>query len=139
MKYHSLSDEVREKYMVKRGAYDLAPSSKLVTKALKTYEDEVLYENFSQWDQVVRHLDIIAAEEEKIIKEVDQIRRWHVSIQEYFREAPTDTSRKKFALAVGLSAEVADEINNLIMHMRREPRLREIIVEMYQNWVYLIR
>lgn len=49
MKYHSLVDEVREKYMIENGVYTFIPPSKYITQALKIFEDEVLYQNVLDW------------------------------------------------------------------------------------------
>jgi hypothetical protein len=134
LKYHSLVDEVREKYMVEKSIYTLIPSSKFITQALKTYEDEVLYSNVSDWDCVIGYLNTFLPEETELVEQTDKVKAWHSLMQEYFKEPPTDTSRKNFILGVGFSEEIATEINELIKQMRQIPEVRETILDLYEKW-----
>lgn len=139
LKYHSLVDEVREKYMVENDVYTLIPSSKFITQALKSYEDEILYSNVSDWNQIITSLDEVLLEETELVEQVDKIKTWQSLIQKYFKEAPTDISRKDFILGVGLSEDIAIEINKLIKQMRQIPKVREIILNLYEKWDSLIK
>lgn len=134
MKYHSLVDEVREKYMIKKGVYTLIPSSKFITHALKTYEDEVLYSNVSDWNQVVTYLDKILPEETRLVEQTDKVKKWHSLMKEYFKEPPTGDSHKNFILKIGFSEEIAIEINELIEQIRQIPKVREVILDIYKKW-----
>lgn len=139
LKYHSLVDEVREKYMIGKGIYSIIPPSKFITQALKIYEDEVLYTNVSNWNQVVYILGRILPEEIRLVGQADKVKMWHSLMQEYFKDTPTDISRKNFILGVGFSEEIATEINELIDRMRQIPEVREIILDLYEKWSYLIK
>lgn len=134
LKYHSLVDEVREKYMVEKGIYDLIPHSKFITQSLKIYEDEVLYKNVSDWNKVIAFFDKVLNEEMEFVNQADKINVWHSLMQEYFKESPTDVSRRNFILAIGFSEEIAVEINKLINQMRQTPEIRQIILDLYENW-----
>jgi len=138
MKYHSLVDEVREKYMVDKDMYSLIPSSRFITQALKIYEDEVLYSNVSDWDQVIAFLGRELNEEIELVEQIDKVKAWYLILQKYFKEKPTDESRKDFILGVGFSEEIAAEINSLISTMRQTPEVREIILNLYQDWGSLV-
>jgi len=138
MKYHSLVDEVREKYMVDKDIYSLIPSSRFITQALKIYEDEVLYSNVSDWDQVIAFLGRELNEEIELVEQIDKVKAWYLILQKYFKKEPTDESRKDFILGVGFSEEIAAEINSLISTMRQTPEVREIILNLYQDWGSLV-
>jgi len=139
MKYHSLVDEVREKYMIENNIYSILPPSQSVIAALKTYEDEILYSKVSTWKQTISYLDEILIEEKELIENTDTIKTWHSLLQEYFKESPTDHSRKNLILGVGFSDEVAVEINKLIEHMRQVSEVRDSIINLYDNWNSLIK
>lgn len=139
LKYHSLVDEVREKYMVEKGIYDLFPSSKLITQALKAYEDEVLYSNVSDWNQVVAYLDKVLPEETELVEQMDKVKAWHSLMQRYFKEAPTNSSRKNFILGIGFPKEIVIEINKLSEQLRLIPKVREIILGLYEDWNLLVK
>lgn len=139
MKYHTLVDEVREKYMVEKDIYSLIPSSKFITQALKIYEDEVLYPNVSDWDNMITYLNTVLPEEIELVGQINKVETWHSLMQEYFKEPPTDVSRKNFILGVGFSDEIAIEINDLISRMRQIPKVREIILNLCEKWHLLIK
>jgi hypothetical protein len=138
MKYHSLVDEVREKYVLEKGIYDLIPESRFITQALKIYEDEILYANVSNWDKVSLYFDSILPEELKLVVDESGIKKWHSIIQEYFKQTPSDLSRENFVIGVGFSKEISIEINNLLDQMRKNPEIQETILQMYQDWRLLI-
>ncbi|MEK7610339.1 MAG: hypothetical protein AAB468_01155 [Patescibacteria group bacterium] len=139
MKYHSLVDEVREKYVIEKNIYQFFPASKFIKHALKTYEDEILYNKVSDWSEIVKYFDIIADGEIKLVEQSDKLKLWHSVIQEYFKESPTDNSRRGFVLGIGFSDEIASEINGLIDKMRQIPEVREIILDLYNNWDSLVQ
>jgi hypothetical protein len=139
MKYHSLVDEIREKYMIEKGIYTLIPSSRFVTQALKAYEDEVLYSNGSDWSIVITYLNTLLPEEIGLVEKVDKVKTWHSLMQEYFKKPPADISRKNFILRFGFSEDIANEINGLISEMRQDSKIRGIILNFYENWNLLIK
>jgi hypothetical protein len=139
LKYHSLVDEVREKYMVENGVYDLIPTSKFITQALKIYEDEVLYKKVLDWNKIIVFLDRVFNEETELVDQTNKINEWHALMQEYFKQAPTDQSRKNFIIGVGYPEEVAEEVNNLLVEMRKTPQIQEIVLNLYENWDYLLK
>lgn len=138
LKYHSLVDELREKYIIEKGIYSLVPDSKFITQALKIYEDEILYSKVSDWDEVIRFLDKVLPEETELTAQSDGVQRWHSLMQEYFKESPTDISRKSFVLGLGYSEDIAIEVNKLVDHMRQISKVREIILDLYESWDFLL-
>ncbi len=138
LKYHSLVDEVREKYMVDNNVYSLIPESKFAVEALKTYEDEVLYSKIADWNQVKTYLGDVLQDETQLVSQVDKIKMWQSLMQEYFKDIPSDTSRKNFILGVGFNESIAAELNATIAKMRPIPEIREIILNLYAQWDSLL-
>lgn len=134
LKYHSLVDEVRERYMIEKGIYTLIPTSKFITQALKVYEDEVLYPTVSTWAQITAYLDTVLIDEKELVKDINKIKMWHSLMSEYFKSNPTDNSRRIFILNIGFSEEISTEINKTIDQMRKVPKVREIILNLYKDW-----
>ncbi|MFA7193622.1 MAG: hypothetical protein WC087_01765 [Candidatus Paceibacterota bacterium] len=139
LKYHSLVDEAREKYMVEKGIYSIVPDSKFITQAIKIYEDEILYSKVSDWNEVAKFLDKVLPEETQLVAQGEGVKMWHFLLQEYFKDSPTDISRKNFILGLGYSEEVALEVNELIGEIRNIPEIREIILELWENWDLLLK
>lgn len=140
MKYHSLVDETIEKYMVQEGIYDLVPPSKIImyVYALKNYDDEILYSNVLDWGRIVNYLNFILPGEISLVKQEEEIKKWHSLIQTYIKEKPADMTRENFILGIGFGKDVVIEINNLIVKMRNNPIIHKIIVGMYENWELLL-
>jgi ribosomal protein L16 Arg81 hydroxylase len=103
------------------------------------YEDEILYSRTSDWEEVVTCLDQVVVGEIELVNQVKEVEKWHSLMQEYFKEAPTDISRKNFILGVGFSEEIAIDINRLIEHMRQIPQIRERILDLYETWDILVK
>jgi hypothetical protein len=138
LKYHSLVDEVREKHMIKNNMYAVIPSSMFITQALKMYEDELLYSNIPNWKLVSICLDEVLLEEVGMVAQPTQVKRWHFLMREYFKNTPTDESRKNFIIGVGFTEEIAFEINQLINKMRKITEVRETVLNLYEHWNSLI-
>jgi thioester reductase-like protein len=139
LKYHSLVDEVRERYMIEKNIYAHISSSKYITHALKTYEDEILYSNVTDWNEIIPYFDQIFPEETALTNQIDQIKKWHLLLQNYFRELPSDISRQDFVLNLGFTREIATEINELIRKLKQIPQVRDIILGFYEKWDTLVK
>jgi hypothetical protein len=134
MKYHSLTDKVRERYMAEKNIYDHIPSSRYITQALKTYEDEIFYSRVADWEKINGILGHVFDEEMKSGINKEQIEKWHSLIRDYFKQPPTDVSRENFMFGIGFLKEESAEINSLIGEMRQNNKVRETVLEMYINW-----
>jgi hypothetical protein len=139
LKYHSLVDEVRERYMIEKNIYAHISSSKYITHALKTYEDEILYSNVTDWNEIIPYFDQILPEETALTNQIDQTKKWHLLLQNYFRELPSDISRQDFVLNLGFTREIATEINELIRKLKQIPQVRDIILGFYEKWDMMVR
>jgi hypothetical protein len=139
LKYHSLVDEVRERYMIEKNIYAHISSSKYITHALKTYEDEILYSNVTDWNEIIPYFDQIFPEETALTNQIDQIKKWHRLLQNYFRELPSDISRQNFVLNLDFTREIATEINELIRKLKQIPQVRDIILGFYEKWDMMVR
>jgi len=84
MLFHSFVDEQREAYVVAHGFYAKLSTFRFVTQSLKFAEDEILKARFDS--TLYQHYfdDIVEGELGYNIDEQD-IRAWHVFLQEYFK------------------------------------------------------
>ena len=63
VKFHSILDHVREKYIVENDIYSLCPDSKYITQSLKILEDEIFYRHIKDWTVYIGYLnEILQAE-----------------------------------------------------------------------------
>lgn len=133
LKLHSLVDEVREQFMRSQDVYSLLPESTYITKALKFFEDILLYEKRTDWQELVAYFDHVADEEVSFGIARGDIERWHHTLQTYLATKPTDQSIRMFVTALNGSSAMAEEIIQLTKTMERNIRLKEIIFDFYNR------
>ena len=72
VKFHSIIDHAREKYIVENDTYSLCPDSKYITQSLKILEDEVFYQHVKDWTIYIEYLnEILQAEKNYGVAEKD--------------------------------------------------------------------
>lgn len=138
MKYHSLTDEVREKYVLNAGLYDLFPESKFKTQALKLYEDEILFSFIESREDLMFYLHEIIPKETHVVSE-EKVKIWHKLISDYIFSTSFENARREFILGLGYSIEVVNEIEGLITEIKKNMKIRDKILNMYNNWDNLIK
>ena len=107
VKFHSILDIAREKFIVDNNIYSLCPESKYITQSVKILEDEIFYEQVKDWDVYIEYLnEILLNEKDFGIAEKD-IQRWHTLLQQYFQKQPDEQAVKNFTLSIGFTEEVA--------------------------------
>jgi len=138
VKFHSILDHAREKFIVENDTYSLCPESKYITQSLKILEDEIFYQHIKDWDIYVDYLnEILLSERDYGIVEKD-LEKWHSLLQQYFKKQPNRDSTRDFTLGIGFTKEVSDEINNNIAIMRTNKKIINIIKKLYKNFDSLI-
>ena len=139
VKFHSILDCSREKFIIENDIYSLCPKSKYITQSLKILEDEIFYQYVKNWNVYINYLnEILQAEKNYGIAEKD-LRKWHSLLQQYFRKQPNSSAIRDFTLSIGFNKKVADEINNNIAVMRTNRKIINIIKNLYKNFDLLIR
>ncbi len=139
VKFHSILDHSREKFIIENDAYSLCPKSKYITQSLKILEDEIFYQYVKNWNVYINYLnEILQAEKNYRIAEKD-LRKWHSLLQQYFRKQPNSSAIRDFTLSIGFNKKVADEINSNISIMRTNRKIINIIKNLYKNFDLLIR
>jgi len=139
VKFHSILDCSREKFIIENDIYSLCPKSKYITQSLKILEDEIFYQYVKNWNVYINYLnEILQAEKNYGIAEKD-LRKWHSLLQQYFRKQPNSSAIRDFTLSIGFNKKVADEINSNISIMRTNRKIINIIKNLYKNFDLLIR
>lgn len=59
VKFHSILDHAREKFIVENDTYSLCPKSKYITQSLKILEDEIFYQYTKDWGVYIDYLNEI--------------------------------------------------------------------------------
>ena len=83
MMFHSLVDEVREKYMKNADVYKEIPKSMVTTQALKFNEDIILIDKLNNLDKYAHYFDDILPDELTLVK-AEYLNTWHKALKKYF-------------------------------------------------------
>lgn len=138
-KFHSLVDEVREKYMKDKDLYSYFPGSKFLTQAVKIFEDRVLYGEVRNWDEITHFFDGVQAGELKYDLSEKDIERWHVLLRNYFSQPPNaDLIIKKFISDMGRPEEMSDEIIRVLGNIKHVDTATKIVKDFYNGFESLI-
>jgi hypothetical protein len=138
VKFHSILDHAREKYIVENNTYSLCPNSKYITQSLKTLEDEIFYQHIKDWTIHTEYLnEILQAEKDYGIDEKD-LKKWHSLLQQYFQQQPDENIVRNFTLGIGFPEEIIDEINQNVAVMKTNKKIIDIIENLYKNFENLL-
>lgn len=138
VKFHSILDLAREKFIVENDTYSLCPESKYITQSLKILEDEIFYQHVKNWSIYTEYFnEILQFERDYGITEKD-LNKWHLLLQQYFQQQPSNDSVTDFILSIGFTKEVADEINQNLALMRANKKIINIIENLYKNFESLL-
>ncbi|MEA2092363.1 MAG: hypothetical protein U9P61_00025 [Patescibacteria group bacterium] len=126
VKFHSILDHAREKFIVENDTYSLCPESKYITQSLKILEDEIFYQHVKDWNVYAEYLnEILQAERGYGITEKN-LKKWHSLLQQYFQWQPDNDAVRSFMLGIDFAEEIADEINQNIAVMRANKEIIDI-------------
>lgn len=135
--FHSLVDEVREKYMKSNEYYSLYPNSNLLTQASKVFEDRVLYNRVFNWTEIVGYFNKQYKNELDLGIKSGDIERWHQLLKKYFVSKPTDKDAIAFANGMGFPLVRAEEIIAVIQNADTK-KAKQIILKFYNNFEKLL-
>jgi hypothetical protein len=138
VKFHSILDIAREKFIVANNVYSLCPESKYITQSLKLLEDEIFYQHIEDWNEYIDYLNEILPDEINFGVAKSDIKKWHLLLQQYFLKQPNKRSITDFILGIDFSQEAADKINIDIEKMRANKKIINIIKNLYKNFDLLL-
>ena len=129
MRTHSWIDDTREKYFRDKQAFEKLSWHPLLPFAFELFEDEVLYQSYSDWDHIVRILSTVHADEEHIIHNRPHIQAWHALLQNYFRNTPTNKTRMKYMEQLQIPSSIATEINGVVEDLHNSGAAKEVLIQ----------
>ncbi|HAI22538.1 TPA: hypothetical protein DCP77_00510 [Candidatus Collierbacteria bacterium] len=139
VKFHSLVDILREKYMRERGLYSLFPESEFLTQAAKVFEDRILYRKIDNWKKVVTFFNDIQEGELKYDLNRVDIEKWHSLLRNYLRQPPnTDAVIEKYISDMGRPKEMADKMISVLQNIKQVDVATKIINDFYDNFESLV-
>lgn len=127
MRVHAWVDATRAKYLEEKNIKESLPWHPFVPHALKLAEDQLLYETFPDWDDVLRSLKTVYADETFYVPEKSIVERWHTIMKNYLSQPPSDETRARLSRDIGLSASSAQEINSVVESLLANKKTPELV------------
>ena len=138
VKFHSILDQARQKFILSNDIYSLCPESKYIAQSLKFLEDGIFYKHVKDWGVYINYLNEILPIEKSYGIALENLVKWHTLLQNYFQNQPNPKSVVDFTIGVGASKEIAYEINKNITMMRSNKKIIDILKNLYKNFDSLI-
>lgn len=136
--FHSFLDHVRDAFYIKKWVYIPGENEDFII-ALKLLEDQYLFGKISNRSEYITLLNIIPYDKVTYIKK-EILATWYDMIQKSIPPAwPNDVSRRVFQAKLGLPEAYTDKVNHIIHHIQQDPRILELIDELYTSFWSLIR
>jgi hypothetical protein len=134
MLYHSFVDKIREEWMVGNGLYDLIPYEHRWMQAVKLFEDRFFYSDIPNWQIVEAYFKNILPDELKFGMSKDVIEQWHSVLVKYFMYQPTAASILTSTKEMGLSEQIAHDINLHIEVIEKNKNLIKLAQKFHDEY-----
>ncbi len=138
LKFHSILDIYREKFIVENSTYDLCNGSKYIIHSVKLFEDLMFYESIENWGEYIGYLDEVLPEQISMGIEKVDILKWHSILKQYFGQKPTQKTIARFISSIGHPPEVIAEIIKDVEMLKRNKGVIGILKDLYENFDKLI-
>lgn len=138
LKFHSILDIAREKFIVENSLYSLCPESKYITVSVKLLEDELHYKKITNWNNYVDYLKEILTEEINIGVDINDVQKWHNLLSNYFRTKPNTKSVTDFMHGVYYTDDDIQEIFENLKIIKADKKVVEILNNLYKKFDALI-
>lgn len=138
LKFHSILDIAREKFIIENSLYSLCPESKYTIVSVKLLEDELYYKKIANWHKYTDYLKEILTEEINIGVDINDIRKWHNLLSNYFRIKPNKKSVTDFMHGVYYTDDAIKEMFENINIIRADKKVIEILKKLYKKFDTLI-
>ena len=126
-KFHLYCDMRREEILNKYNFYSLKKDTKFYLQAAKYLEDELVYNEYNNWEKIKSYFNRPPFAENNIGVSVETFRLWYAILAKYIEKKPGDKSIRIFASKVIETFEDIDGIMKSIAELRKNEKVLEIL------------
>lgn len=126
-KFHLYCDMKREEILNKYDFYSLKNASDLWNLPAKIFEDEVIYDDWKNWEKLVHYFNNIPAVDTGIGVSRETMELWYAIIAKYIEKKPDNKSMKIFLSKQPKLLCIAKEIIGTIDKLRKDDKVVEIL------------
>lgn len=138
IKLHVFVDKIREEFITSKGVYEIYSKSRASYSAIKFLEDEYLYNEITDWSLIGDYFNDILKEEISYGVSEETVKTWHNLLQDYFSQKVDTHSIERFSKRLKIDPAAVHEITSLIEAMKKNSKIKEVIMEFYNSFTQLI-
>lgn len=108
--------------------------------ALKFFQDELFYERFNGWPEIISFFDDILDEEKFFDPDLSlaDLAAWHRRLQKYFAQKPSNETRGFSLLDSGAEGDFLFQTNLFIEQMRSDKKIIALLNDFYDKFEELV-
>ena len=111
MKVHNIVDIARDDFVIKNGIYEIYRNIATISTSSKFYDDIVLYDKISNWEEISDYVRNISEEEKKFNVTLEILQKWHSLTLDYIKNPPNDQSVINVSTEIGAAPGKINEMN----------------------------
>jgi hypothetical protein len=105
---------------------------------VKLLEDELYYESIKNWHEYIEYLNEILTDEINIGVNINDVRRWHNLLNDYFQKKPNSKSITYFMHGIYFTDDAIQEMFENLDIIRSNKKIIEILKNLYKKFDALI-
>ena len=130
MYLHSLVDHDREQILEELGMYSVIEKTITNQTALKLLEDEVLYNEINNWEEIASYFSTIFREELALLPDKSELLFWHSLNKRYLL---SETNPGKMAREMNINEKYINETHTVLDELRNNSKIIDLIHQMYDR------
>jgi len=134
-KFHLYCDMRREEILKKYKFYELDSAMESWNQPAKNLEDELLYEQYNNWEKLRHYFNNIPVIENEINVPYETMALWYAMIAKYIEKKPDSKTMKIFLLKQIGFADKAGPISEVVDKLRKNAKVAEILKKVAEEIV----
>ena len=134
-KFHLYCDMRREEILKKYKFYELDSAMESWNQPAKNLEDELLYEQYNNWEKLRHYFNNIPVIENEINVPYETMALWYAMIAKYIEKKPDSKTMKIFLLKQIGFADKAGPISEVVDKLRKNAKAVEILKKVAEEIV----
>lgn len=126
-KFHLYCDMRREEILNKYKFYDLKNTADFWHQPAKMLEDEILYEEYNNWEKLVHYFNNIPLTDTGINVSHETLALWYAITAKYIEKKPDNKSMHIFFSKQPSLVEKADGIIETVDKLRKNAKVAEVL------------
>lgn len=134
-KFHLYCDMRREEILNKYGFYSLEKTEELFGQPAKLLEDELVYDEYSNWEKLCNYFNNPPHFDAKIKVSSETAGLWYAIVSKYMEKKPDDRTMRIFLSKQKYSIQL-EEIVKLVDELRKNEKVVEMLKKVKDEIIF---